>query len=137
MSETVSMTDAKSRLSELVNRASKGQERFRIEERGKPVGAIVSAEDLARLEEEVASAPRQGLLAAAGILADVEEWDDILEEIYRQRAALFPRPRTGHRELDDLNAVVAAPSSDVGVQDNHPTASQCSSATGSVGSSYL
>jgi prevent-host-death family protein len=74
-----------------MNRASYGRERFLIERRGKPVGAIVSAEDLARLEEQAGMPRGGGLLAAVGALADVEELDEILAEIQRERESATDR----------------------------------------------
>lgn len=94
MTRSISVAEAKSRFSELVNRASFGRERFLIERRGKPVGAIVSAEDLTRLEEGTPPAPRRGLLAAVGALADVEDLDEILGEIQQQRSAARDREVT-------------------------------------------
>jgi hypothetical protein len=47
------------------------------------MAALVSADDLARLEQEPA-APR-GLLAAVGAWADFEELDEVVREIYEQR----------------------------------------------------
>jgi prevent-host-death family protein len=91
MTESVSVAEAKSRFSELVNRASYGRERFLIERRGKPVGAIVSAEDLARLEEGARTPGGRGLLAAVGALADVEELDEILAQIQRERETAVDR----------------------------------------------
>ena len=44
------LSEARNNLPELVNRASYGQERIVLERRGKPVAAIVSLEDVARLE---------------------------------------------------------------------------------------
>ncbi len=83
MSQNVSVTDAKKRLSELMSRVAYNNERFLIERRGKPMAALVSAEDLTRLEQEPKTG--QGLLAAVGACADFEEWDQMIEEIYRQR----------------------------------------------------
>ena len=47
------------------------------------MAALLSAEDLARLEQ----APKtvQGLLSAVGACADFYDWDQLIEEIYRQR----------------------------------------------------
>ena len=73
MTKSVSVAEAKRRFSELVSRAAYGNERFLVERRGRPVGAIVSAEDLQRLENGAPSQPRRGLLAAVGALADFEE----------------------------------------------------------------
>ncbi len=83
MSKKLSVADAKKHLSELMSRVAYNQERFLIERHGKPMAALVSAEDLARLEQEPKAG--QGLLAAVGACADFDEWDQMIEEIYRQR----------------------------------------------------
>ena len=59
-------------------------ERCLIERRGKPMAAVVSVEDLARLEK-AAEAPK-GPIEAVGALADFDdEVDRMIEDIYRQR----------------------------------------------------
>lgn len=83
MSKNLSVADAKKHFSELMGRVAYNKERFLIERHGKPMAALVSAEDLARLEREP-KAP-QGLLAAAGAGSDYEEWDAFIENIYLQR----------------------------------------------------
>lgn len=85
MTESVGVAEAKSRISELVARAGYSGERFLIERRGKPVAAIVSAEDLTALEAREPVARRRGILAAVGALADFEEWEGIIEDVVRQR----------------------------------------------------
>lgn len=59
-----------------------------IERRGKPLAALVSVDDLARLEQEQAGAARPlgalGLVGAWGILSD-EEIDRMVADIYRER----------------------------------------------------
>ena len=49
--ERVGTHEAKTRLSEYINRVRYGGERIVIERHGKPVAALVSTGDLARLEE--------------------------------------------------------------------------------------
>ena len=49
MSNKLSVADAKKHLSEIMSRVAYNNERFLIERRGKPMAALVSAEDLARL----------------------------------------------------------------------------------------
>ena len=83
MANVLSVADAKKRLSELMSRVNYNRERFMIERRGKPMAALVSIEDLARLEHDT-FAPR-GLLAAVGALADFDELDEMIEHIYLQR----------------------------------------------------
>ncbi len=51
MEKTVSVAEAKNRFSDLLNRVIYRHERIIVSKRGKPVGAIVSTEDLKRLEE--------------------------------------------------------------------------------------
>jgi prevent-host-death family protein len=46
----VNATDARNRFLDLLNRAGYGKERIQIERHGKPVAALISCEDLARLE---------------------------------------------------------------------------------------
>jgi prevent-host-death family protein len=87
MSESFDVAEAKSRFSELLNRAAYGRERFVIRKRGKPVAAIVSTEDLTRLEQP--QPEPSGLLGAAGCMADFPEWADIMEEVVRERHERF------------------------------------------------
>ncbi len=83
MSKKLSVADAKKHLSELMSRVAYNQERFLIERRGKPMAALVSAEDLARLEQEP-QGPK-GLLAAVGAWSEFDELDEMVDHIYRQR----------------------------------------------------
>jgi len=85
-----SVADAKKTLSEMVSRAAYNNERFLIQRRGKPMAALVSIEDLTRLEKEPV-APK-GLLAAVAALAEFEELESMVEEIYRQREQAQDRP---------------------------------------------
>ena len=79
----MSVADAKKHLSELMGRVAYNKERSLVERRGKPMAALVSAEDLARLEQEPKTG--QGLLSAVGACADFDEWDQMIGEINRQR----------------------------------------------------
>jgi prevent-host-death family protein len=92
MAETVNVADATRRFSELVERAARSQERFLIEQRGKPIGAIVSADDLARLEQGKVPPLQPGLLGAAGILGDIEDFPDVMADVIGSRAAAQDRP---------------------------------------------
>ena len=65
--------EAKKRFSELMSRVAYKRERFLIERHGKPMVAVVSAEDLERLEREPV-APK-GLLAAVGAWAEYKDLD--------------------------------------------------------------
>ena len=83
MASILGVGEAKKRFSELMSRVAYKRERFLIERRGKPMVALVSAEDLEHLEREPV-APK-GLLAAVGAWADYEELDQMVESIYQQR----------------------------------------------------
>ena len=83
MTNVLSVADAKKRLSELMSRVTYNRDRFIIERRGKPMAALVSMEDLARLEQD--TVVPQGLLAAVGALADFDELDEMIEDIYLRR----------------------------------------------------
>jgi len=60
----VSMTKAKNALAEVVNQAAYGKERIILVSRGKPKAAIVSLEDLERLERLNAEGMRAKRMAA-------------------------------------------------------------------------
>ena len=91
MVNVVGVGEAKRRMSEIMSRVVYKGERFVIERRGKPMVALVSTDDLERLEREGQGAP-MGLLAAVGAWADFEELDETVEEIYRQRGSSQDRP---------------------------------------------
>lgn len=95
MASMMGVGEAKRRLSEIMSRVVYKGERFVVQRRGKPMAALVSVDDLARLEQEPV-APK-GLLAAVGAWADFEELDRVVEEIYAQRErardrAVTPEP---------------------------------------------
>ena len=83
MANVLGVGDAKRRFSEIMSRVAYKKERFLVQRRGRPMAALVSAEDLDRLEHEPV-APR-GLLAAVGAWAEFEDLDHLVDEIYRQR----------------------------------------------------
>ena len=85
VTETLSVSEAKERLSEIVERVADSGDRFVIESRGKPVAAVVRAEDLNGLQEEADRS--EGLIGAVGAWSALgdDEIDSMVEEIYRQR----------------------------------------------------
>lgn len=92
MGNVLSVADAKKHLSELMSRVAYNQERFLIERRGKPMAALVSVEDLARLEQQPAIT--KGLLAAVGAWSEFDELDQMVEDIYKQRREALDREVT-------------------------------------------
>jgi prevent-host-death family protein len=82
--ETVPLTKAKARLSEIVARLIHRKEAVVITRKRQPVAVIVSFEEWTRREEASA---QDGLAAAAGGLADYDaEIDAMVETIYAARA---------------------------------------------------
>ncbi|MDJ0650947.1 MAG: type II toxin-antitoxin system Phd/YefM family antitoxin [Xenococcaceae cyanobacterium MO_188.B19] len=81
----VNATEARNKFLELINRAGYGQERIRIKRHGKLVAAIISCEDLARLEaleDAIESAALKKAMAESEGLISIEELlsDQPLEE---------------------------------------------------------
>ena len=64
MSETVPFTEAKTHLSDLVDRTSREHERFIVTRNGKPAAVLLSPEDLESLEESVAILGDRALLGS-------------------------------------------------------------------------
>ncbi len=72
---TISLTEAKRSLGEVVNRVAYGGERIILESRGKPKAAIISVGELARLDEltenrEARKARRQEAFAQAVAISE-------------------------------------------------------------------
>lgn len=85
------VAEAKRRFSELIDRVRAG-ERFVVTRRGRPAVALVPPTEA--LEEE----PRfVGLAALAGALADWNELDEVVEDIYASRR------RARDRQVPDLD----------------------------------
>ena len=90
----------KARLSEFISRVAYGRERLLVLRRGKPVAALVSVEDLHRLEALDAAAASgdagreptaHPIMAAFGGWADRDDLDELVEEIYADRLAATDR----------------------------------------------
>ena len=78
---TTTVSDARNNLPELLNRVGYGHERILLERHGKPVAAIISPEDLKRLEAI------EDVIDSAKLRRAVEENDDFvtLESIIAKR----------------------------------------------------
>jgi len=89
----ISAAEAKAHLSSLMARVAHGGERFIIERRGKPMAALVAAEDLQRIEGGNEDKPK-GALALLGAWPDAtdEEIDSFLEDVYAERERDRGRP---------------------------------------------
>lgn len=95
MATRVSLAEVKAKLSAVVDDVSRTSRRYVIERHGRPVAAIVSTDELARLEQSNFLAPFPGgALALVGAWSDVEDAaiDEFLEDIVRSRQEDTGRP---------------------------------------------
>jgi prevent-host-death family protein len=91
----VSAAEAKAKLSALVAEVAFGGQWVVIERRGKPLAALVSMSDLARLEQgRATSSQPRGALALVGAWRDVpeEEINALISAIYATREQDLGRP---------------------------------------------
>jgi prevent-host-death family protein len=97
MTKAIAVAEANATLSELMSRVAHGGERIVIERHGRPMVAIVTMEDLARIEgtirEEEGTDPLLRFVGAWGDVPD-EEIDRIVELIYAERELNIARPPT-------------------------------------------
>ncbi len=94
MVKHVSAADAKAHFSALISEVEHGNAHIVIERHGRPVAALVSIEDFARLPDANGAKEPQGLLAAVGAWAEMgdEAIDEMVRHIYAQREQDMPRP---------------------------------------------
>ena len=88
MAKQLTMTQSRRRLVEIVGEVAAGTGRYLITRRGRAVAALVSVEDLRRLEEgERPSTRPGGALALAGLWANVPdaEIDALVDRLQRER----------------------------------------------------
>jgi len=79
MTETYTLTQAKAKLSELINKIIYQKDTIVITRKGRRVAAIVSIE---KLDND----PEKGLFAAKNVLSDIdEEIDAMVDSIYETR----------------------------------------------------
>src|SRR5207302_7202078 len=95
MATRVSLAEAKAKLSAVVDDVRRTSRRYLIERHGRPAAAIISVEELERLEASDLLGPSPaGALALVGAWGDVEDAaiDAFLNEVLRSRAADTGRP---------------------------------------------
>jgi prevent-host-death family protein len=87
MTKRVSAAEAKARFAELVSRVAHRGERYVIERHGRPAAALVSLDDLARIEPPGGTAddPLLRHVGAWGDLVSDEEIDRMVDLIYTER----------------------------------------------------
>lgn len=77
--ETVfTVTEAKAKFSEIINRIIYGKERIVVTKKGKKVAMVIPMQETDNKTE--------GLIKAQGVLADLDdELDNMVDDIYKQR----------------------------------------------------
>jgi prevent-host-death family protein len=108
--ETMKFTDARQNLSQVVNRVARHETRVLVEKSGVPVAAIVSPDDLRRLNE--LEARRQEQFAAIGRISDafadvpIDELERIAEQAVAEARAELRAEREAAMRGDQGNGPV-------------------------------
>lgn len=95
MTTKVGLTEAKAKLSSVVDDVRRTANRYVIERHGQPAAAIISVEDLKKLEAtDPPSTSPVGALALVGAWSDVGDavLDAFLDDVMRSRAEDKGRP---------------------------------------------
>lgn len=89
MKEVVTLTEAKAKLSEIINRVIIRKETISITRKGKPAAVLLSIEEYEKLHNN----KKKGLIQAKGVLAGCdEEIDRMTQSIYESREKEISRP---------------------------------------------
>ena len=94
MATKVTLAEAKAKFSAVVDEVRRTSRRYVIERHGRPAAAVVSVDDLAKLEAEPLGPSPAGALALVGAWSDVEDEaiDAFLDEVLRSRVEDTGRP---------------------------------------------
>lgn len=95
MATRVSLAEAKAKLSAVVDDVRRTSRRYLIERHGRPAAAIISVEELERLEVSDLLRPNPaGALALVGAWSDVsdEAIEEFLDDVLRSRTEDAGRP---------------------------------------------
>jgi prevent-host-death family protein len=82
MSEALGIAEAKRRFSELIDRVAAG-ERIMLARRGRPAAALVPPGD--ELVRAPGGGAPTGFAALAGVLAELDDLDDVMRDVYASR----------------------------------------------------
>jgi len=88
--KSVSVAEAKAKLSALLGEVLHRGERIVVRRRGKAVAALVPMEDLERVEKQAGGDWLDGV---AGMLADSPEVAEAIDEVVAERGKEMPRER--------------------------------------------
>ena len=79
----VNLTEAKAKLSSIISRVVFAKEKITIKRKGRNVAVVIPYQDY--LEKWSENEKGQGLLLAKNALADMEDFDQFIEDIYKAR----------------------------------------------------
>ena len=85
MSKNIGVAEVKKSFSAVISEVSLKGEHFVIEKKGKPMAALVSVQELQRIEGSKEKEKKKGLLAAIGAWEDFENLESAVSAIYERR----------------------------------------------------
>ena len=85
MSKNMGVAEIKKSFSAVISEVSLKGEHFVIEKQGKPMAALVSVQELQRIEGSKEKERKKGLLAAIGAWEDFEDLESTVSAIYERR----------------------------------------------------
>ncbi len=85
MSKNIGVAEVKKSFSAVISEVSLKGEHFVIEKKGKPMAALVSVQELQRIEGSKEKEKKKGLLAAIGAWEDFEDLESTVSAIYEKR----------------------------------------------------
>jgi len=91
MARNISIEQAENKFSEIITRTAYSGDRFIIKRRGEPIAAIVSIDDLKKLNLADSNEKKGTLLAAAGAWSEFKNLDTIVANIYHLREKAYDR----------------------------------------------
>jgi antitoxin (DNA-binding transcriptional repressor) of toxin-antitoxin stability system len=85
MSKNIGVAEVKKSFSAVISEVSLKGEHFVIEKKGKPMAALVSVQELQRIEGSKEKEKKKGLLAAIGAWEDFKDLESTVSAIYERR----------------------------------------------------
>jgi prevent-host-death family protein len=95
MAKNIGVAEVKKSFSEVMSKVSLKGEHFVIEKKGKPMAALVSVQELQRIEGSKEKEKKKGLLAAIGAWEDFEDLESTVSAIYARRKKSKDRSARG------------------------------------------
>jgi len=97
MPKNIGVAEVKKSFSAVISEVLLKGEHFVIEKKGKPMAALVSVQELQRIEGSKEREKKKGLLAAIGAWEDFEDLESTVSDIYKKRKRSKDRSAGGLR----------------------------------------